>query len=94
MSFIRWDEESPVRVVVGIIALAVGAWVFVTTEPTNYLRLPALVLFMGGAWGLLLAVVPEIRAKPGTPHRGLIVGVSWAAFLLLFVIVGRAAVAP
>ncbi|OGO51757.1 MAG: hypothetical protein A2Z32_10225 [Chloroflexi bacterium RBG_16_69_14] len=94
MNFMRWDEESRLRVVVSLVALAVGAYGFATTEPTYYLHLPAVVLVVFAVWGLLLAVVPDLRGKRGTPHRVLIVAASWAVVLLIIVILGRAAVSP
>jgi peptidoglycan/LPS O-acetylase OafA/YrhL len=88
----RWDDESRVRVVVGLAALVVGAYVSATTEPTYYLHLPAVWLIVFGVWGLLLAVVPELRGEQGNPHRLLIVVGSWTLVLLIMIVVGRAAV--
>ncbi len=94
MSLIRWDEESRLRVVFGFVALGFGAFMFTTTERTNYLHLPAVVLIVLAAWSLLLAVAPDLRGRRGAPHRVLIVGGSYAVVLLILVVVGRAAVSP
>ncbi len=92
MTVIRWDEESRLRVVVSLAGLAFGAYLFATTEPTYYLHLPAVLLMVVAVWGLLLAVIPGLRAERGNPHRFLIVAASWALVILIFVVVGRAAV--
>ena len=67
MSFLRWDQESRLRVVVSLVALAVATYGVAATEPTNYLHLPAVVLMVFAVWGLLLAVVPDLRGKRGNP---------------------------
>jgi hypothetical protein len=88
----RWDDESRLRVVISLIALVVGAYVYSTTEPTYFLHLPAVALVVFAIWGIVLAFVPAMRGKRGTPHRVLIVVTSWAIVLSIIVIVGRAAV--
>jgi hypothetical protein len=91
VTFMRWDDESRVRVAVSLAVLAVGAYVFATTEPRYYLHLPAAWLIVFAVWGLLLAVVPELRGQQGNPHRLMIVAGSWAVVLLIMIVVGRAA---
>ena len=91
MSYIRWDGESRLRVVVSLVLLAISAYVFATTASTYYLHFPAVAGLVVAIYGLLLAVVPALRAKSGTPHRALIVTASWAVVLLVIVVVGRLA---
>lgn len=92
VTVIRWDEESRLRVVVSLAALAIGAYVFATTEPTYYLHLPAVLLIVVAVCGLLVAVIPGLRGERGNPHRLLIVAASLALVMLIVVVVGRAAV--
>ncbi len=92
MTVIRWDDESRWRVVLSLAALTVGAYVFATTDPAQYLHLPAVLLIVVAVWGFLLAVIPVLRAERGNPHRFLIAAASWALVILIFVVVGRAAV--
>ena len=88
----RWDDESPIRFAFSVFALAVGGYVFATTEPSYYLHLPATVLIVLAIWGFLLAVVPRSRAERGTPHRWLIVVAEWAVFVAIVIVAGWAAV--
>ena len=76
--------------IVGIAVVAASAYVVATTNSTNYMHLPAIFGMVLGLWALVLAVVPVLRAKPGTPNRLLITVVSWAVVLVVGVLIGIA----
>jgi hypothetical protein len=92
VTFKRWDDESRLRLVVSLVGLAFGAYVFATTEPRSYLHLPAVCLIVVSVWLLLVAFVPELRGEQGSRrHRLLIVYGSFAVVVLIILVVGRAA---
>jgi len=92
VGLIRWDEESRVRAAVGLVGLAVFTFFFATTDPSYYLHLPAVFGVVIALYSLVLVVVPSLRAKPGTPHRALILIGSYAVVLGIFLVVGRTAI--
>jgi hypothetical protein len=61
----RWDDQSPLRLALSLFELVVGGYLFATTEPSYCLHLPAVLLILLGSWGLMLAVVPRLRAEDG-----------------------------
>jgi hypothetical protein len=87
MGLVRWESQSALRAVVGSVTLALFGYVFAVNEPDNYLHSPALLGIIGALWVLILAVVPVLRVKQGTPHRALISIASLATLIATFVLV-------
>jgi len=92
VGLIRWDEESRVRAAVGLVGLAVFTFFYATTNPSDYMHLPAAAGLVIALYSLVLVVVPSLRAMPGTPHRALILIGSYAEVLGILLVVGRAAI--
>ena len=86
---LRWDDESAVRAGVAVVALAVLAFIFATTEPTYYLHLPAAVGIVIAAWVLLSAVVPVLRGDGSSMRRALMAAAFWALALGATLAVGK-----
>ena len=91
MKIIGWDDGSPIRFVLGLLALAGFGYYVATTDARYYLWWPALFVVMLALWSLVLAFVPSLRAEPGAPHRAVITVVSWTVLLTVMLIVGRLA---
>ena len=91
MKIIGWDDGSPVRFVLGLLALAGFGYYVATTDARYYLWLTALFGVLLSLWSLVLAFVPSLRAEPGTPHRAVIAVASWTIVLAVWMIAGRLA---
>jgi hypothetical protein len=74
----------------GAAVLAWSTYEFVTHDPTYYLHISFLLLMIVGAWLLVLAVVPVLRAEAGTPHSRLLTIGQWAVVIAILILVGRA----
>jgi uncharacterized membrane protein YeaQ/YmgE (transglycosylase-associated protein family) len=51
------------RVLLGVIGLLIGGWLFLSIEPSDYLYLPALVLVVGSVLAVASAFTPWLRPR-------------------------------
>ena len=87
MKRVQWDDDSPILAGLGIVLVVASTYTVATTDSTNYMHLPSIFGGVFGVWALVLAVVPVLRAKPGTPNRLVIRLSSWAVILVVGVLV-------
>lgn len=89
---VQWDDQSGLRLVIGLAGIALFGFIAASVEPGSYLRLPAVGGLVLALLSLPLAVVPALRATSGSPsHRALVTIGFWVTYVVIFVLVGTAA---
>ena len=91
MGFVRWDADSGIYAVVGLLGLAVFGYGLITTERTYYLHFPALVGVVISAYILLTAVVPDLGGRSGgMRRRALAAALFWTTTVVAVFVLWRA----
>jgi uncharacterized membrane protein len=91
VGLVRWDDQSGLRLVIGLAGIALFGFMVATVGPGSYLRLPAVGGLVLSVLSVPLAVVPALRATSESSSRRALLTIGfWLAVAIIFIVVATA----